>query len=101
MKGPISTIGHPDGRDLRLNAPALLLSLSTPSGSLADSPRLAYVMLYVLTDASIVCDSQSAAVLVCNTFISIVGTIELFQGKPEIKVTAMDQIKGTEPQRMQ
>jgi DNA/RNA endonuclease YhcR with UshA esterase domain len=33
--------------------------------------------------------------------ISIIGTIELSQGKPEIKVTAIDQIKGTEPQRAQ
>jgi RecJ-like exonuclease len=30
--------------------------------------------------------------------ISIIGTIELNQGKPEIKVTSADQIKGLEPE---
>jgi DNA/RNA endonuclease YhcR with UshA esterase domain len=30
--------------------------------------------------------------------ISIIGTVELNQGKPEIKVTSADQIKGLEPE---
>jgi hypothetical protein len=33
--------------------------------------------------------------------ISITGTIELRQGKPEIKVTSADQIKGLDPQQVQ
>ncbi len=33
--------------------------------------------------------------------IGIIGIIELYQGKPEIEVTATDQIKGLDPQLVQ
>ena len=33
--------------------------------------------------------------------ISIIGIIELYQGKPEIEVTSTDQIKGLDSQRAQ
>ena len=33
--------------------------------------------------------------------IGIIGIIELYQGKPEIEVTAIDQIKGLDPQLVQ
>ncbi len=33
--------------------------------------------------------------------IGIIGIIELYQGKPEIEVTATDQIKGLDPQPVQ
>ena len=33
--------------------------------------------------------------------VGITGTIELYQGKPEIKVTSTDQIKGLKPQLAQ
>jgi DNA/RNA endonuclease YhcR with UshA esterase domain len=33
--------------------------------------------------------------------IGITGIIELHQGKPEIKVTSADQIKGLNPQQVQ
>jgi DNA/RNA endonuclease YhcR with UshA esterase domain len=51
---------------------------------------------FIAADSKIATDQQIATLQ--GKMIGISGTIELYQGKPEIEVTSIAQIKGADPQ---